>query len=80
MPDTISDKRTPELKSFKPISEKEIVDIVQQLSNKSSALDAIPFSLFKECLPELLFILLLMSLLEQVPFPQILKLQRLDLV
>jgi hypothetical protein len=54
LPDAVPNKKGPQLTSFRETSEEELEDIIRQLPNKSSTLDAIPLWLFKECLPELM--------------------------
>ena len=73
--DTVQSKITPRLTKFREISEKELEDIIHQLPNKSSTLDAIPLWLFKECLPELMPIVhfIINESLTTGTFPSMLK-------
>ena len=63
------------LQQFYALSESELKSIILDLPNKSSPLDAIPMWLFKNCLPELLPIVLFIvnESLQSGEFPQALK-------
>ncbi len=51
-------KYTTQLTEFKPISEEEVMEIVTKSANKYCMLDPIPTSLIKECIHEVLPLLI----------------------
>jgi len=52
--DSTSSSPKPEFNKFSPISTTDLKEIIKELPNKSSALDAIPIFIFKHCEEELI--------------------------